>query len=76
MKTNKFWSIIMMLVFALGATIALSSCSIDDDIDDLAGTSWKVESCSDKADDEDFRDVVMTFKPDGNIKFIERAGDN
>ena len=37
MKTNKLWSILMMLVFALGACISFSSCSSDDD--DASGGS-------------------------------------
>ena len=31
MKTNKLWSIMMMLILVLGTAIALSSCSKDDD---------------------------------------------
>lgn len=31
MKTNKFWSLFVMLVLVLGSAVAFSSCSKDDD---------------------------------------------
>lgn len=43
MKTNKFWSILVMLMMSLCATISFTSCGGDDDDDDDANIvgSWR-----------------------------------
>lgn len=80
MKTNKVFSILMMLVIVLGAAVTLSSCNKDDDgnVNLLLGTWEEVNQESYKngkiVPDHWRSGGTWTFQKDGTLKTYSYSG--
>lgn len=85
MKTNKLWSIIMMLVLVLGTVISFSSCNKDDEEENgnnsnfykIDGKKYSADLLEVFNDDDEYGFVLISKSTDIELEFgVDALGKN
>lgn len=86
MKTNKLWSIIMMLVLVLGTVISFSSCNNDDDEEEnennsnfyiIDGKKYSADLLEVFNDGDEYGFVLISKSTDIELEFgVDALGKN